>query len=217
MASKGPDALLQEGASLLGVPLQRDQIEAFITYLSVLKRWNKRVNLTSHTTDKAIVEWNFLDSLIGVKGVSAQKGQRLLDMGTGGGFPGIPLKLLRPDLELTLVESVHKKAAFLLHLCGVLGLQGVSVLAERVEAIRDQLEHRGGYDIVSSRAFAKPGMTLKAAAPFLKPGGRVLMYVARSGMRELGQPKGWKVQRVDYTLPLSRTDRVLLVLSHRAL
>lgn len=212
MLQERPESLLQEGTSTLGISISPNQENQFLLYLQLLKRWNRRINLTSHTDDKAIIEWHFLDSLVGLRGFEAHKGLKLLDLGTGAGFPGFPLKITCPDIKLTLADSSHKKTAFLHHLSGVLKFKGVSILTERVEDLSKQPEHKASYDVVVARAFAKPVRTFETAVPFLATGGRLLMYLTSSGLRDLAPQEAWKVKRIDYVLPFSEAERSLLIL-----
>ncbi len=207
-----PKILLREGALRLGLHLDDQQVAKFLVYLEQLKRWSRRINLTSITGDRAIIERHFLDSLVGSAGFKPHEGLRLLDIGTGAGFPGLPLKLYHPEIHLTLVEAVHKKAAFLHQLCGILKLHEVFVLTERIEALYPQREHQGAYEVIVARAFAKPKLTWEVASPFLKPGGRILIYLTPSAARDLNPVPGWQFQSLDYELPFSEAKRSLLMI-----
>jgi 16S rRNA (guanine527-N7)-methyltransferase len=213
MKRKPARSLLLEGAGNLGLSIPPGQADQLMVYLDLLKRWNRRMNLTALTDDSAIIEKHFLDSLMGGAEMGSGGPVRLIDIGTGAGFPSLPLRILSPWISVTLVESSRKKAAFLLNLCGVLGLQGVRVLPERIEALQEHPDHAFAYERVTARAFAKPQMTLRAAIPFLAPHGRVLLYLSPTGASELEPPADWSTHRTDYVLPFSNSKRSLVVLT----
>src|SRR5438093_9176422 len=138
--------LLATTAAAWGLPLNRTQLDQFGTYAGELRRWNERVNLTAITDEAAIVSRHFLDSLR----CALSWGEpplRLVDVGAGAGFPGLPLKILRPEIELMLVESVEKKAAFLRHIVATLGLNQVEVLVARAEAVGRDPAYRERYAV----------------------------------------------------------------------
>ena len=171
------------------------------------------MNLTALTGNQAIIEKHFLDSLMGAGVIETGKELRVFDIGTGAGFPSIPLKIQRPEISVTLVDSSRKKTAFLLNLCGNLGLKTVRVLTERVETLHHSPDHQSHYDWVVARAFAKPALTFRTAVPFRAPTGRILLYLSPSGAEELGPPDGWASSRIDYALPFSESKRSLVLLS----
>ena len=123
--------LLEDGAKALGITLDDEQIEAFLLYLRELKRWNRRLNLTSVVEEREIVVRHFLDSLVPERFLGPE--WRIVDLGSGAGFPGIPLKLARPDLSVLLVDSSMRKVAFERHIIRTLGLQGIEALHARGE------------------------------------------------------------------------------------
>lgn len=203
-----------DGARLLNIPpLHGRHVEQFQIYLDELKRWNRRINLTSLKTDGAIIERHFLDSLMGVKAFDFHKGLRLIDIGTGAGFPGIPIKLYYPDIALSLVEPAHKKAAFLHHLCGTLNLTGVSIIAERVDIISRIKEPQRGYEVTVARAFARPQKAFEAMMPLLAPNGRMLLYVSSARGLGIVSSDRWQTAVMDYKLPFSGLRRAILVIT----
>jgi 16S rRNA (guanine527-N7)-methyltransferase len=199
-------SLLAKGASMLDCPLTDFQVSKFLLYLVELRGWNRRVNLTAITEDEAIIERHFLDSLAGLKAIEKRADPTLLDIGTGAGFPGLPLKIALPDLRVTLVESSQKKATFLHHVIGRLHISGVTVLNRNVE---DLEENGTRYDWVVARAFAKKEIVLKKALCLLSPTGRFILF---QGQRESERPPdietGW-VKTIFYELPFSKIRRRL--------
>lgn len=165
--------LLVKGAGQIGLTLTNPQLELFHRYYQELTEWNRRLNLT------AIVGWeevqlkHFLDSLT-VSTVIPQEvrsGGRVIDVGSGGGFPGIPLKIIHPGLTLVLLDSVAKKTAFLRHLVGVLGLEGVEVYTGRAEELGHSPALRESFDVALSRGLAPMRTLVELTLPFCKVGG----------------------------------------------
>jgi 16S rRNA (guanine527-N7)-methyltransferase len=176
--------LLAATAAGWGLLLNRTQLDQFATYAAELRRWNKRVNLTAITDESSIVTRHFLDSLrCALSWGSAP--HSLIDVGSGAGFPGLPLKILRPELRLTLVESVAKKAAFLRHIVALLGLGDVVVLAARAEAVGRDEAHRARYDVAVARAVAELRVLAEYCLPFCRLGGRFLAPKGADVEREL--------------------------------
>jgi 16S rRNA (guanine527-N7)-methyltransferase len=127
--------LLQEGLAELGIPCRESQRTAFLLYLAELKKWNRAYGLTSLRTERDIVIRHFLDSLLFLRMLPGHV-RTLADIGSGAGFPGLPIKIMRPDIMVFLVEPTQKKVHFLRHLCHMLGLQDVEIIGERVEDIK---------------------------------------------------------------------------------
>ena len=184
---------LGAGAGLMGIRLEEETLDRFFLFSFELGRFNARVNLVSRKKPDW-VRTHFLDSLAPLSlGLVSEEG-RVLDLGAGAGFPGIPLKLARPGLTLDLAESSGKKCAWLRHLLRVLGLEGTAVLEGRFEGLPGR-GYAGAYDLVVARAVARPESVMGAAKPFLKPGGRLLVFT-RMGLVE---EKAGKVH--PYTVP----------------
>lgn len=168
---------LTAGAKALGVVLTPSQIAAFDRYREELLAWNRRVNLTAITRPEEVEVKHFLDSLsilLAVPG-GLRAGARVLDVGTGGGFPGVPLKVACPDIRLTLLDSVQKKAEFLRHLVRVLGLADVQVVTDRAEARARDAAFREGFDLVVARAVAELAVLAELTLPFCALGGKAVL------------------------------------------
>ena len=160
-------------AAAWGLPLNQAQIDQFALYAAELRRWNERLNLTSITDERGIVTRHFLDSLRCAQSWGPAP-ESLIDIGAGAGFPGLPLKILRPDLRLTLVESIAKKAAFLRHIADTLGLVDVEVIAARAEAAGRDPAHRERYAVAAARAVAELRALAEYCLPLCRVGGRFL-------------------------------------------
>lgn len=165
--------LLATTAAGWGVALTPAQLDQFAAYAAELRRWNERVNLTAITDERGIVSRHFLDSLRCALSWGEAPAS-LIDIGAGAGFPGLPLKLLRPEIRLTLVESVAKKAAFLRHIAELLGLAGVEVVVGRAETIGRDPAHRERYDVSVARAVAELRVLAEYCLPLCRVGGRFL-------------------------------------------
>lgn len=168
-----PATLLAATAASWGMPLNDAQLAQFAQYADLLRAWNAHTNVTAIATPEAIYRRHFLDSL-SLALVWGDAPQQLIDIGSGGGFPGVPLKILRPELQLTLVDSVGKKTAFLEQLVKTLGLQQVRVLTARIEALGRDPAERERYDVVTARAVAELRVLVEYALPLARVGGRVL-------------------------------------------
>ena len=163
-----------------GLTLTGRQIEQFALYQTLLLAWNERMNLTGAKTPREIQERHFADSLTCALVTGDLSSQSLIDVGSGAGFPGVPLKILYPKLRLVLLESVGKKGAFLEELISELDLEDVSVIVDRAETVGHDAAHRGQYDWAAARAVAHLSPLLEYLLPFCRLGGHAL---AQKGVR----------------------------------
>jgi 16S rRNA (guanine527-N7)-methyltransferase len=177
---------LRAGAAALGLPLDAAQAAAFARYAERLLAANRRVNLTAIVEPTAVETRHFLDSLTCALPLLSRWGPaapvlplRCIDVGSGGGFPGVPLRLALPQLRVTLLEATAKKVAFLDHLIAALGLSGVEAIAERAETLAHTPTHRESYDAAFARALAPLPVLLELTLPFLRVGG--LLVAQRKG------------------------------------
>jgi len=169
--------LAEQMHNILGLELSSRQIDQFCLYGDLLLEWNQKMNLTSITDPEEIILKHFVDSL--ALGKFAHAG-RLADIGTGAGFPGIPLKILNPGLELYLVDSLAKRLEFLKLVTAELDLAGVENIHARAEDMGRDARYRANFDIVTSRAVARLPVLLEYAIPLLKVGGQ---FLAAKGLR----------------------------------
>jgi 16S rRNA (guanine527-N7)-methyltransferase len=179
-AANWADDLLLAGAKALGLHLGANTITAFRVYREELIRWSQRMNLTALTTPAQIVQQGFLDSLACAPLLPRTRG-RVIDIGSGAGFPSIPLALVRPDLDFTLVEPSRKKVSFLRHLTRQLKLTLVQVQLGRAEALSGAPEMHEAFDAALARAVAPLTEIGRLVLPFLRPAG---IFLAPTGRAE---------------------------------
>lgn len=173
IGSKGWIELVQQGASQLGVTVSQDQAGQFALHGRWLMEWNRRINLTAITDPQQIAVKHFLDAIAPLHHMPDQ-GQ-LLDIGTGGGFPGIPLKIMRPDQPMILIDSVRKKINFVKHVIRQLSLSHIQAHHTRAEALCED-PGMGKYTVVICRALADPDRAVRLAAPLLTSNGKIVLY-----------------------------------------
>jgi 16S rRNA (guanine527-N7)-methyltransferase len=207
--------LLMEGAKTFGIHLDKKTAEAFDLYLKELLKWNQKINLTAIRTEKGIVLKHFLDSLSVFPYFSNIS--TLLDIGSGAGFPGIPLKMVEPSLEVTLIDSVRKKVDFQRHIIRRLGLKGIEAIHGRVQDKEILKGLEGQFDIVMSRAFSDLQTFLVLSFPLLRKGGIVLAMKGRVDRKEMQllptmEEARYRLQKtVPFSLPFSSLKRSILL------
>ena len=154
--------------------------------MALLLEWNKRIHLVSkRDASKDRILRHFVDSLSVFKILDVPKDANLLDLGAGAGFPSIPIKIVREDIRLTLVESIHKKTLFLQKLNQVLKLQRISILNQRAEKLADQPDLKERFDLVVAKALGNFKDVIGLSMPFLKVGGLLLAYKGKNVKREI--------------------------------
>jgi len=170
-----PEILIKESKKL-GINLNNYQINQFLIYYKLLKEWNKKINLTSITEFKSVQIKHFLDSLATYKIIPSNllNEGSFIDIGTGAGFPGIPIKIAFPDLKLTLVESIKKKTYFLENMLKTLNLKSTRIVNERAENLSHDINFREKFDFVTVRAVGKLSVISELCLPFCKIGGVVI-------------------------------------------
>ena len=184
--------VLAEGAARLGICLEGEQVEQFRSYYDELTVWNATVNLTAVSGCDEVQTRHFLDSLAVASALPAtvlDGSERLLDVGTGAGFPGLPLKLAYPRIDLTLLEATAKKTAFLVHVVKTLGLEGVEVVTGRAEDEAHRPEMRERFGAVVSRAVARLDVLAELCLPFCAVGGVMIAQKGPKVEEELRQAR----------------------------
>nr|WP_325301400.1 16S rRNA (guanine(527)-N(7))-methyltransferase RsmG [uncultured Dysosmobacter sp.] len=208
------EQLLREGLSALGLP--EDGVPALMRYAELLVEKNKVMNLTAITEPSDIATLHFLDSAA-LLTLADFRDKTVADVGTGAGFPGLPLKIVEPSIRLTLLDSLNKRIDFLGEVCADLGLSDVACVHGRAEEFA--AEHREGFDIVTSRAVANLRMLCELCLPLVKVGGHFLAMKSVDSDEELAQARGAIAalgavaeRQADYTIPGTDVRHRLIVL-----
>lgn len=200
-----------------GFSLTDAQLELFDRYAVLLTEWNEKINLTAITDAEGIEQKHFLDSVLPLSILDMPKGSAVIDVGTGAGFPSCPMKIVRPDLHITLLDSLNKRIRFLEMLSGELSL-GADCIHGRAEELGRKGEYREKFDIATARAVANLSQLCEYCMPFVKIGGAFAALKGLGGREELETAQnaiktlGGKVEQcIDYSLP-SGDGRTLIVI-----
>lgn len=177
---------VKEAFDKIGLSLSDGQCDQFVTYYELLVDWNSRVNLTAITDSQEVLIKHFTDSVISSKVVDYSQWSSMIDVGTGAGFPGIPLKIVYPHLEVTLVDALNKRVKFLDLVIDALDLEGISALHGRAEDMA-RTELRDSHDLCVSRAVSQLNVLCEYCMPFIRPGGKFISYKGSKTMEELDQ------------------------------
>ena len=173
----------------IGIELSDEQIEQFLTYYEMLIEKNKVMNLTAITDFDEVLEKHFEDSLSLIQAVDLEKSQAVIDLGTGAGFPGIPLKIAFPNLQITLADSLNKRILFLDDVIRELGLTGIDTVHGRAEDLAKNSDYREKFDLCVSRAVANLSTLSEYCLPFVKIGGKFISYKAGECDEEVAASK----------------------------
>lgn len=176
------------GVRQLGIELSELQLAQLLRYRSELLDWNTRMNLTAITDPEEVLLKHFLDSL-SLLSVYNPSHARLLDVGTGAGFPGLPLKIVRPEWEVVLLEATGKKVTFLQHIITTLQLEGITAIQGRAEELGQRSQYRASFDMVTARAVAAFASLLEYTAPFCRVGGSIILPKKGELTEELAKGK----------------------------
>lgn len=166
----------QKGLQELQITLTEEQVSQFLTYYELLIEKNKVMNLTAITEFREVIEKHFLDSISLIRVKKLNQDLAVIDLGTGAGFPGIPLKIAFPNLRITLVDSLNKRILFLQEVIAELDLKNISAMHERAEIIAHNPKFRESYDLCVSRAVANLSTLSEYCLPFVKVGGQFISY-----------------------------------------
>ncbi len=214
------EKLTREAQELFHIRLTGRQVMALVTYERELLDWNQKFNLTAIKDSESIRTKHFLDSFSCVMAWGANPPHHLVDVGTGAGFPGLPLKILYPAMHVTLIESVGKKAMFCEHIVRLLGLENVQVLKARAEEVGQLTEHREKYDYAVARAVASMNVLSEYLLPLVCMGGTMLAQKGESGPAETQSAEkvmkllGGKFQQIiRVNLPGVADDRYLVIVN----
>lgn len=200
--------LAEQAAELLSITLTPEQEAQFTRYAELLAAWNAHTNLTAITEPPAVQVRHFLDSLTIAQAVPMTPGLRVIDVGTGAGFPGLPLLIAFPHIHVTLLEATGKKLNFLNHVMEQIGLKGAQTVHARAEEAGQMPEHRAAYDLVLARAVARLPVLVEYLLPLAKVGGQAIAMKGSTAAEESRDAAraidllGGRFNRIDsFTLP----------------
>lgn len=204
----------------LGIDLTDEQYNQFNEFMSYMLKWNKRVKLTSITGEENIIDKHFIDSLsIFLSDKLQNREMKIMDLGTGGGFPGIPIKFINPKVFLTLLDARLKKIEYLQHLIEDFDLSDTEAIHGRAEELGQDFLYREAYDIVVARAVSNMSVLVEYALPFVKPGGYFIAMKSSDIEEELEEAKaaikvlGGKTEKVKhFVLPETDMERSLIMI-----
>lgn len=211
--------LLVDGCGEFGVMLTNEQIDQFTKYFEILVEWNKVMNLTGITDFEEVLVKHFVDSLAVAKIVDMKDVKSVIDIGTGAGFPGIPLKIAFPHLKITLLDSLKKRIGFLNEVIAQLGLQNIETIHGRAEEYAKQKSYRESYDLCVSRAVANLAALTEYCLPYVSAGGKFIPYKSGKIEEELAESKnavkilGGDISDVKkFCLPSSDIERSFIII-----
>lgn len=205
---------LKNLAKLAGIDLDEIQLDRFITYYQFLLEYNQKVNLTAITDQEIVFVKHFIDSIYPLRFFDIDKHQSLIDIGTGAGFPSVPVKIMRPDIELTLLDSLLKRLEFLDELSGKLDLD-FNLVHQRAEDINEK--QREAYDFAVSRAVAPLRVLSEYDIPYVKEGGIFIAYKGKDIFEELEDAKtaidvlGGEIQKTERYELLDKGERSVVI------
>ncbi len=211
--------LLTDGLREIGIETGEEQIHKLTAFKDVLLDWNERINLTTITEEKDVYIKHFIDSATCLKTGYIKAGMRLIDVGTGAGFPGIPLKILFQDTHMTLLDSLNKRITYLHEVVERLNLIDVTLVHGRAEEAGSDTRYREAYDIALSRAVAAMNVLCEYCLPFVKPGGYFICQKGPDCTQELSEAKnairllGGEIAEIcTFTLPFSDITHQIIVI-----
>lgn len=208
---------MREHGNEIEILLEEKQINQFYTYMNLLLEWNEKINLTAITNPEEIILKHFIDSMTIAKYID--KNLRLIDVGTGAGFPGIPLKIIREDIEITLLDSLNKRVNFLNEVINQLGLTKIQTIHSRVEDFGQDKKYREKFDCATSRAVANLATLAEYLMPLVKSNGVCISMKGSNVEEEIQESKkaisvlGGKIEnREEFQLPKSNIDRNIIII-----
>lgn len=203
----------------LGITQIADAEQTFDSYFGLLLAWNEKMNLTAITAYDEVIEKHFVDSLTIVKAINMEKCKSLIDIGTGAGFPGIPLKIVFPHLHVVLVDSLDKRISFLNEVINTLQLQDIMAIHGRAEGLGKDESYREQFDLCVSRAVSNLSTLSEYCLPFVRIGGKFISYKGKQAKEEMNKAKrSWEMLggELDKVIPFqlsdSKEDRTLVVI-----
>ena len=180
---------LKKALELMGAPSDEQTVNKYQQYMEGVLDWNEKVNLTNITDPQEFVIKHFIDSIICVDYPEFEEASRIIDVGTGGGFPGVPLAIAAPDKEFILMDSLNKRLKIIDELCGQIGINNVTTVHARAEELAKNKAHREQYDLCVSRAVANMATLAEYCLPFIRVGGCLMAYKGPDAEKEVEEAR----------------------------
>ena len=217
MEKKRFEEEMAKKSKILGVRFSVEQIEQFYKYMNLLIEWNEKMNLTAITEPKEIILKHFIDSITILKYIDDNS--KLVDVGTGAGFPGVPLSIMNPTLKITLVDSLNKRLIFLQEVVKELNLKNIEIVHARAEEFGQNKNYREKFDIATSRAVANLATLSEYLVPLVKIGGKIISMKASNAKEEINDAQkaievlGGKIEKIEeFDLPESDIGRTIIII-----
>lgn len=217
MEKKRFEEEMSKKSKILGVRFSVEQIEQFYKYMNLLIEWNEKMNLTAITEPKEIILKHFIDSITILKYIDDNS--KLVDVGTGAGFPGVPLSIMNPTLKITLVDSLNKRLIFLQEVVKELNLKNIEIVHTRAEEFGQNKNYREKFDIATSRAVANLATLSEYLVPLVKIGGKIISMKASNAKEEINDAQkaievlGGKIEKIEeFDLPESDIGRTIIII-----
>jgi len=211
--------LLMDGLKQLNIEIDQEKLNKLITFKEIMLQWNEKINLTSITDEREIFIKHYLDSATCLCTQIIKNGDKIIDVGTGAGFPGIVIKILKEDTNLTLLDSLKKRTAYLEEVADALSLKNVEIIHGRAEEYGQKKEYREMFDVALSRAVAPLNVVLEYCLPFVKEKGYFLCQKGPSYKEEMKEAEkaieilGGKLEKVEeFLLPYSDIKHYIIVI-----
>ena len=209
--------LIKKGAESFNLKLEPHHLDPMATHAAELLKWNRKFNITSIIDPGEMATKHFIDSLAIVSHIPEPqilKNGSVLDIGSGGGFPGFPLKVVRPDLNVVMADASRKRVSFLNALVRLSGLDSVSAVHARAEDLAKDPDFAGKFDVVTSRAFTALDRFVQLARPFLSPTGIILAMKGGAGTQEAEalSMADFSITPISYLLPLENHGRTIVII-----
>ncbi len=211
--------IMEKGFKDLKLPYSEEIEEKFIVYRDLLKEWNKKINITSIEEDEDIYVKHFIDSLLILNEDNAAENKTIIDVGTGGGFPGLPLKIVNDNYRITLLDSLRKRIDFLAEVVKALNLKNVELIHGRAEDYGQNKKYRESYDICVSRAVAPLNVLSEYCIPFVKVGGYFAAYKSDNISQEISNSDnaikklGGKIKEIkEISIPGTDINRKIVII-----
>lgn len=206
-----------------GIELSTKQIGQFNTYYKMLVEWNEKINLTAVTEQEEVYLKHFYDSITPLFYADIEEGASLCDVGAGAGFPSIPMKIIRPDLKITIVDSLNKRINFLNELTAALGLDKIRLVHDRAETFGNhKADARHMFDVVTARAVAQLNVLSELCLPLVRTGGQFIVMKGKKAQEELDESKfaldllGGELTKVhQLSLPKEESDRYIMIIDKK--